>query len=60
MTDHEREERAIWKLEQATSPLNAVAGRYLVINDGWMEKFDGLASLVKFANRLYDLVWTRR
>jgi hypothetical protein len=61
MTDEQRLERAIWKLEQGgywVTP--ADDGRYLIANQDSIAEVANLAELVAFAEAVYDRVWTGR
>jgi hypothetical protein len=60
-TDAEKEERAIWKLEQGGYMVRRVDGGYLVsAADGAETALDDLAALVAFADTVYDRLWTGR
>ena len=60
MNDREREERAIWKLEQAGYRVRRQAGRYLVTTAESVTELDDLAQLVAFADAIYADHWTGR
>jgi hypothetical protein len=60
MNDREREERAIWKLEQAGYRVRRQAGRYLVTNSESVSELDELAQLRAFADVVYASRWTGR
>ena len=60
MTDAEREERAIWQLEQGGYRVQRQDGRYLVTTFNSSDQLDDLAQLVAFARAVYDRVWTGR
>jgi hypothetical protein len=53
MNDHEREERAIWKLEQAGYRVRRQAGRYLVTTAESVTELDDLAQLAAFTDAIY-------
>jgi hypothetical protein len=60
-TDAEREERAIWKLEQGSYTVHRAGAGYIVTApDGAESMVDDLAALVAFADAVYDRVWTGR
>jgi hypothetical protein len=60
-TDAEREERAIWKLEQGSYTVRREGAGYVVTApDGAESTVDDLAALVEIADAVYDLVWTGR
>jgi hypothetical protein len=60
-TDAEREERAIWKLEQGGYTVRRVGTGYVVAApDGDESTMDDLAGLVALADAVYDRVWTGR
>jgi hypothetical protein len=60
-TDAEQEERAIWKLEQASYAARRVGTGYVVFGlDGAPIMVDDLAALVAFADTVYERVWTGR
>jgi hypothetical protein len=61
MTDLEREERAIWKLEQAGDLVERGSnGGYLVISDNHVDELNDLTALVAHAEAVYERVWTGR
>jgi hypothetical protein len=60
MNDHEREERSIWKLEQAGYRVRRQAGHYLVTSAESVTELDDLAQLAAFADAIYAAHWTKR
>jgi hypothetical protein len=60
MNDREREERAIWKLEQAGYRVRRQAGRYLATTSESVTKLDNLAQLAAFADAIYADHWVGR
>jgi hypothetical protein len=58
MNDVQREERAIWKLEQAGYRVERRAGRYLLTSPERADEIDDLASLAEYADAVYERVWT--
>lgn len=61
MNDREREERAIWKLEQAGMRVRRQpAGGYLVASEEHAEELATLAELAEYAEAVYERVWTGR
>ena len=61
MTDEQREERAIWKLEQAGYRAQRTErGGYLVTTPERADELDDLAALVAYADAVYERVWTGR
>lgn len=60
MTDAEREERAIWKLEQGGYRIQRTPSGYLVTSDERADELDDLAALVAYVESVYDLVWIGR
>jgi hypothetical protein len=60
MNDREREERAIWKLEQASYRVRQQAGRYMVTTAESVTELHDLAQLVAFADAIYANHWTGR
>jgi hypothetical protein len=60
MNDRQREERSIWKLEQAGERVRRQAGRYLVTTPESATELDDLAELAAFADRVYADHWTGR
>ena len=58
MTEAEREERAIWKLEQAGYRVRREAGRYLVTTPESAAELSDLAQLSAFADAIYADHWT--
>lgn len=59
-TDEEREERAIWKLEQGGYRVQRKCTSYLVTNDEYADQIKTLAELVILADAIYERVWTGR
>ena len=60
-TDAEREERAIWKLEQGGYTMRRDGAGYVVTGPAGAEStVADLAALVFFADAVYDRVWTQR
>lgn len=58
-TDHEREERAVWKLEQGGYAVaRAGTGYDVTAPDSATTSADDLTALVAFADAVYDRVWT--
>jgi hypothetical protein len=60
MNDREREERALWKLEQAGYHVRRQDGRYLVTTTESVTELQDQAQLVAFADRVYPDHWTQR
>jgi hypothetical protein len=60
MNDREREERSVWKLEQAGYRVRRQAGRYLVTSAESVTELSDLAQLAAFADRVYVDHWTGR
>lgn len=60
MTDQQREERAIWKLEQAGYRAQRTDGGYLVTTSERADELEDLAALVAYADAVYERVWTGR
>jgi hypothetical protein len=60
MNDREREERSIWKLEQAGYRVRRQADRYLVTTAESVTELDDLAQLAAFADVVYAEHWTHR
>jgi hypothetical protein len=60
MNDREREERAIWKLEQAGYRVQRQTQRYLLTTTESVAELSDLAELVAFADRVYAEHWTGR
>jgi hypothetical protein len=60
MNDREREERAVWKLEQAGERVRRQAGGYLVTRAESVTELDDLAQLAAFADAIYADHWTGR
>lgn len=59
MNDAEREERAIWKLEQASYAVRSEDNGYVVTGpDGAETVVADLVVLVEFADAVYERVWT--
>ena len=60
-TDVEKEERAIWKLEQGRYTVRKDGAGYLVIAaDGTETALADLAALVAFADAVYERIWIGR
>jgi hypothetical protein len=57
MTDQQREERAIWKLEQVGYCVRRVTGRYIVTTSERADELDDLASLFAYADDIYAVHW---
>jgi hypothetical protein len=60
MNDREREERSVWKLEQAGYHVTRQVGRYLLTTTESVTGLSGLAELAAFADRVYAEHWTGR
>ena len=60
MTDAERKERAVWKLEQGGYRVTLRNGRYLVTSAEQAEELEDLAEFVASAEAVYERVWTGR
>ncbi len=61
MNDREREERAVWKLEQAGMRVQRLpAGGYLVTSEERADELATLAELAEYAEAVYARVWTGR
>jgi hypothetical protein len=60
MNDREREERSVWKLNQAGCRVRRQAGRYLLTTTESVTELDDLAELAAFADALYADHWTGR
>ena len=60
MNDREREERAIWKLEQAGYRVRKPAGGYLVTTSESVTELNDLAQLAAFADAIYADHWIGR
>ena len=60
MNEHEREERAIWKVEQAGYRVQKHAGGYLVTTSESVTELDDLVQLAAFAEAIYADHWIRR
>jgi hypothetical protein len=60
MNDREREERAVWKLNQAGDRVQRQAGRYLLTRAESVTELDDLAELAAFAEVVYADHWTGR
>jgi hypothetical protein len=60
MNDREREERSVWKLEQAGERVRRQTRRYLVTTEESVTELSDLAELVAFADRVYAEHWTGR
>lgn len=60
-TDAEREERAVWKLEQGGYTVRKEVQGYIVTNsDGVESTLLDLTTLIEYANAVYERVWTKR
>ena len=60
-TEDEREQRAIWKLEQGGyAVVRAGTGYVVTSTDDAETSADDLAALIAFADAVYDQVWTGR
>jgi hypothetical protein len=59
-TDAERQERAIWKLEQAGYSVTSAGAGYIVTGPDTTTTLDDLAALVALAEVVYERVWTGR
>jgi hypothetical protein len=58
-TDAEREERAVWKLEQGGYSARKDGEGYIVTGpDDTETTVDDLATLIEYANAVYERVWT--
>jgi hypothetical protein len=60
MNDHDREERAIWKLSQASYRVTKQGGGYLLTTPESITEIESLTELVAFANAIYERVWVGR
>lgn len=60
MNDREREERAVWKLEQAGYRVRKQADGYLVTTSESVTELDDLAQLAAFADAIYADHWIGR
>jgi hypothetical protein len=60
MNDREREERSVWKLEQAGECVRRQAGHYLATTAESVTELDDLAQLAAFADAVYADHWTGR
>ena len=60
MNKHEREERAIWKREQAGYRVRKQARAYLVTTSESITELDDLVQLAAFADAIYADHWIRR
>jgi hypothetical protein len=60
MHDREREERAIWKLEQAGYRVQKQARAYLVTTSESITELDDLVQLAAFADAIYAEHWVGR
>ena len=60
MNDREREERAIWKLEQAGYRVRKHARGYLVTMSESVTELDDLVQLAAFADAIYADHWIGR
>jgi hypothetical protein len=57
MNDREREERAIWKLEQAGYRVQKQTEGYLVTTSESITELDDLVQLAAFADAIYANYW---
>ena len=57
MNEHEREERAIWKLEQAGYCVRKQARGYLVTSSESVTELDDLVQLAALADGIYANYW---
>jgi len=57
MHDREREERALWKVEQAGYHVRKQAGGYLVTTSENVSKLDDVMQLAAFADAIYAAHW---
>jgi hypothetical protein len=60
MNDREREERSVWKLEQAGYRIRRQAGRYLVTTPESVTELDDVMQLAAFADAIYAAHWIGR
>jgi hypothetical protein len=60
MNDREREERSVWKLEQAGYRVQRQARRYLVTTAESVTELHDLAQLMAFADAIYADHWIGR
>jgi hypothetical protein len=60
MTDQQRKERAIWKLEQAGYRVEHQGSGYRLISAEQIDLTFDLAQLAAFADAVYERVWTNR
>jgi hypothetical protein len=60
MNEREREERSVWKLEQASECVRRQAGRYLVATPESVTELDDVMQLAAFADATYADHWTQR
>lgn len=59
-TNAEREERAIWKLEQAGYRVQRQPGGYRVTSAERTDELATLAELAEYAEAVYERVWVGR
>ena len=60
MNDREREERAVWKLEQSGYRVQKHARGYLVTTSESVTELDDLVQLAAFADAIYANHWIGR
>jgi hypothetical protein len=60
MTDEEREQRSIWKLEQGGYRVQKQGNGYLITTANSVDEADNLTELAAFAEAVYERVWTGR
>jgi hypothetical protein len=60
MTDQQREERAVWKLEQGGYRVQKQGNGYLITTVNSADEVESLAELAAFAETVYNRVWTGR
>ena len=60
MHDREREERAVWKLEQSGYRVRKQAEGYLVTTSESVTELDDLVQLAAFADAIYADHWVGR
>ncbi len=58
--DHDRQERALWKLSQAGYHTIRRGDGYLLTTAESITEIDTLAELVAFADAVYERVWVGR
>jgi hypothetical protein len=60
-TNAEREQRAIWKLEQGSYTVRKDGEDYIVLDSGGAETtLVDLAALIEYADAVYERVWVGR